>query len=472
MTAFDHIVLISLDTLRADCIGASPLRLWPMKYDVTTRLEATELDALAEGGCFFANGITAAPYTSAAHATVLTGCWPLRHGVYEFFNRSLAVPTLFTWARRQRARTIMKVDFPIILGRFLGFDKDVDSYLVEDDQGFLDAIGACNHTVSLVHFGGLHIPYGFHNLQFGGEAYIRKVEALETEVESSFALPQDQLVETYRSKEDLRLLLRYKRIVEYFYSRSCYDRLFDLYLEGLNHFLTTRFEPFIKRLLSRLAGSRYLLVLFGDHGEEYDADSYGHHNTLSEGVIRVPIVFYGPDIPCSTHLTRVRTVDLLPTILDWAGCGTMPDMDGSSLAATVLTGSAPPVHDAFAQAYTNDTAEFVAFQAHLLESGEKPGLLRHVLYKEAVYEERFKLQRQKFRYSGGGGIWGLEACAAIERLERFDDAFHPHAYQDEGIRLRMASKLDRFNSQVAAPGERVELTDALRDQLRALGYRL
>src|SRR5215510_12472331 len=90
--AYDHVVLISLDTLRSDAMGATSGKGWPDKYGLPEQAHSTRiLDELARKGLFFPTTLSSAPYTSASHASFFTGQWPLRHGVYEFFNRSLAV---------------------------------------------------------------------------------------------------------------------------------------------------------------------------------------------------------------------------------------------------------------------------------------------------------------------------------------------------------------------------------------------
>jgi hypothetical protein len=474
VTGYDAVVLISLDTLRADAVGASPLSLWPAHYGLEghPRPRTEGLDRLAREGAFFANAVAAAPYTSASHGTFFTGRWPLRHGAHEFFNRALSVPTVFTYARALGWRTALKTDFPIILGRHLGFDRDVDHYLVEDDAGFLELARRTRPFLGVAHFGGLHIPYGFHNLRFGGDDYRRTVEALEAEVDEGFHVPGDQLVETYRSEDDLALLLRYKRVVEYHYSRGHYARLFGLYLEGVERFMRRRFEPFLEELTEALRGSRSLLVVFGDHGEEYDADSYGHHNSLSEGVVRVPVIFHGEGVVPALHTERVRTVDVLPTLLERLLPDGAPELDGVSLARSVWGGEPYPPRRAFCQAYTSDTAEFVAFQKRLLAEGARPGPLRHVRYKEAVYDGPFKLTRQDFHYTGAGGIFGLQPCERRTRCERFDGQQRPRPWSDAVVERELGAQLDAYNALGTAAGSPVELSDELRRQLRAMGYRI
>ena len=69
--AVERVVLVSIDTLRADhlgCYGAS---------DVHT----PHLDAVAASGVRFAQAISPTPLTLPSHTTLLTGLDPPRHGV-------------------------------------------------------------------------------------------------------------------------------------------------------------------------------------------------------------------------------------------------------------------------------------------------------------------------------------------------------------------------------------------------------
>lgn len=471
---YEHIVLVSLDTLRSDCIGANPVKLWPDKYPIQTRLRTEVLDDLVRGSTFFANCISTAPYTSAAHASFFTGKWPLNHGCYELFNHKLKSRSIFTEAQRLGYRTIFKTDFPITLGPHLGFDRGVDRYIVEDDDEFLDAIAEGGPTVSLAHFGGLHIPYGFHNLKYGGDAYTRTVELLEEEIGDQGVDVVDRLVETYRDDRDLDLMVRYKRIVQCFYGRQDYDRLFELYLKGIDFFLANRFAAFLDRLLRLLDSSRFLLVLFGDHGEEYDRESYGHHNSLAEGVIRVPLIFHGEGVKPGIHLERVRSIDLAPTLLDvmTGGQSRRIKVDGTTLAGAVFEGESLEDRRAFSQAYTNEQAEYVRFQERMLKSGRKTGALSHVRYKEAVYDGPYRLVRQHYRYEDNGGIGGLAPCRPIVQLEVIDETRKPVPRRNLRISRRLQRELDRYNQLSTPQSERAEMTDDIRRQLRDMGYRV
>jgi len=443
---YDHIVFISIDTLRSDCIGANPLKLWPDKYGRLSAPDTGVLDELVGRGAFFANCVSAAPYTSASHASIFTGKWPKRHGVYEFFNRKLSGTTVFTRMQRAGYRTIMKSDFPLILGPTLGFDRGIDTFLVEDDDAYLDAIAAHPRTVSLVHFGGVHVPYGYHNLRYGGDAYRDKLRALEDAFRPPASLPKDQLFETVRGEEDMDLLLRYKNVIQHLWRSERAEEIFGLYLEGIGHFLQYRFAGFMARLDAMLKGQRALIVLFGDHGEEYDADSFGHFNSVAEGVLRVPLLFLGDDVKAGIHTERVRTVDVLPTVL--ALNGERPsrhqDLDGASLDAAVREGAVYAPRHGFAQAYVADTMRFVRFQQKLMRDGKKQGALPHLLFKETVWDGDYKLSRVMADFEEYLG--GMTEVEPRYRLERFDAARVPHRIEDAAIQARLAQRLDAYNA--------------------------
>jgi len=470
---YEHLILISLDTLRGDVIAACPDKAWPAKYPALRQPDTGVLDRIAGEGTYFDTCLAAAPYTSASHGSYFTGQFPLHHGLYEFFNRKLASATIFSHARRQGYRVRFKVDFPVILGPFLGFDRDVDEYLIEDDDGWLSSFRESRaRSVNFVHFGGLHIPYGFHNLRFGGRDYVEKVEALERErrIDPSHA-PADQLVETYRTEPDLALLMRYKNVVQHCYDGKAYDRLFELYLEGAEHFLRHRFAPFWERLLEAIRGTRTLVVLFGDHGEEYDEESYGHFNTVHDGVLRVPLIFWGDDIPRRRFSDRVRAVDLLPTLLDLLElpAGGEARLDGVSLASAILAGRRYPERGSVAQAYVSDTSAFIEFQRRAMSAGKVDGTLRHLLHREVIYDGDLRLVRRNFEWSLGGLF--REMPSQLELWRRTDLRAWAR-FTNEEAEARLERRLDDYNAGRAGGPEIGHVPEEVRRQLQSMGYRV
>src|SRR3954469_726023 len=80
------IVLITLDTLRADRLG-----VYGSRAGLTPAL-----DQFAATAARFTAAVTQVPLTLPAHATILTGLHPARHGVRtnDGFQLAAAVPTL------------------------------------------------------------------------------------------------------------------------------------------------------------------------------------------------------------------------------------------------------------------------------------------------------------------------------------------------------------------------------------------
>ena len=269
-------------------------------------------------------------------------------------------------------------------------------------------------------------------------------------------------------------MLRYKQIVLHHYDNGDYDTLFSLYIEGITTFMRARFEPFMERLMERFRGKRVLFVLFGDHGEEYDAANYGHFSSLAEGVVRIPVLFYGPDVVPGIHRERVRSVDVAPTV---ASCLGEPQtgLDGVSLRESVFGTARAAGRPAFSQAYVSDTAAFVDFQQRLLRDGHTTGSLPHVRYAETVHDGDLRLCRQNYEYSVSTG--SLVPCEPRLTLERFDADLVPRPAEDAAATARLVSLLDGYAR--TAPAEPADagrasddpqVTSEIRAQLRNMGY--
>src|SRR5205809_2526256 len=114
-----NLLLITIDTLRADHVGA---------YGATTGATPT-LDALAADGVRFEQVQTAAPLTGPAHATILTGLYPPMHGVRNnvVFTLGQNDLTLATLLKRRGYRTAAFVGAYPVAAAF-GFGQGFDTF--------------------------------------------------------------------------------------------------------------------------------------------------------------------------------------------------------------------------------------------------------------------------------------------------------------------------------------------------------
>ena len=86
-----NIILITIDTLRADHVGC---------YGAQT-VRTPTLDELAHDGALFERAISQVPLTWPSHAVILTGTYPFQNGVQDFTGQPLA-PQFRSVAHLQR----------------------------------------------------------------------------------------------------------------------------------------------------------------------------------------------------------------------------------------------------------------------------------------------------------------------------------------------------------------------------------
>lgn len=117
-----HIVLISIDTCRADHLSC-------YAFDKKT---TPNIDRIAEQGTLFENVVSPVPITLPAHASMLTGLIPPAHGLHD--NSNYVLPgekvTLSEILKDRGFRTAAFVSSFVLDARF-GLDQGFDSY--QDD---------------------------------------------------------------------------------------------------------------------------------------------------------------------------------------------------------------------------------------------------------------------------------------------------------------------------------------------------
>jgi hypothetical protein len=389
---YNKIIWISLDTLRADCIGFNKHKLYPKEYKIIVGLDNSKLDELCKNGCFFSNAISAAPYTSASHAAYFTGLWPKHNGLYDQFNSKLTAENVFQIAKKSGYKTLFKTDFPFILGKYLNMIKGVDKYIIEDNSKILSEIKNNKKVFSFVHFGQIHYPYGFHNIQFGGKDYIAKISELRKKYHIDFDNMNldDMAIETFRTKKDLALLYQYKKIIATLYSAKKDDDLFNLYLEGINYFHKNLFNNFLDNLLKAVEKDNYLIIISADHGEAWNDESYGHHNSLDEGVIRVPILFYAKDIKPFQYDNRIRTIDVLPT-LNEVLFKSKKTFDGKSLHKIIYNNKMEKNRFAFSAIWVSELKDVLRNVNTIIQKDTLSTKANvSIKYSAAIYSDNYK----------------------------------------------------------------------------------
>jgi arylsulfatase A-like enzyme len=310
----NNIVLISIDNLRFDCIGCQPDKKELIKYDVVKYLETPTLDKIAEKSLCFTRCISTNTYTTAAHASILTGLYPPRHGVRAFYETKLSdeVYTLAEVLKTYGYVTVMMTDI-VNLFRPLNLHRGFDYIFHNDDNGLMDFLKSNKgeKTFLFVHFFDVHEPF----LMSENDAYDN----------SDYRKEVDHLYEIYdlnkyRSPDDSDKGA-WRRLLDQV-GRKDHKNFLPLYIRGVSKFDRGRFGDFMSllELSGFLEGSQ--LILCADHGEgkssSYDPEGFSHGGMLFDSVIRVPLLIYHPDLSHKVVDRIVSLVDIFPTIFAMA----------------------------------------------------------------------------------------------------------------------------------------------------------
>ena len=299
-----NLVLITIDTLRADHVGAYG---W-------TRARTPTLDAIATSGALFERAFAAAPITLPSHATLLTGRYPPGHGARDNGLRvSATVPTLATELHAKGFATAAFVAaFP--LDHQFGLDRGFDVYGDTLPRGAdgrpaneRPASAVVNDAVAWLRTPGPKGP-GLHGSDLpappGSPALPGRPFFLWVHVFEPHAPYGDP------SSSSRSALERYDEEI------ATADRE-------------------IGRLIAALGplAARTLVVAAGDHGEAFgEHDEYAHSIFVYDTTLRVPLLMSGPGIPAGTRVAEpVTLADVAPTVMRALGMQ-LADVDGIDLS--------------------------------------------------------------------------------------------------------------------------------------------
>lgn len=301
-------VLVTFDTTRADalrCLGGEA-RWTP------------NLDRLASEGVLFQEARTVAPLTLPAHASMLTGLWPPRHGVRD--NGLWPLPeearTVAEIAREAGVQTAAFVG-AVVLDETFGLAQGFETYsapgrerqhrgshfterparaVVDDALAWLTARDRARPFLLWVHFFDPHGPYEpdpAFRARALGNAYLGEVAAADDAL--------GRLVDALRTD-------------------------------------------------GALAGT--VLLVAGDHGEAFGEHGEEQHGSFVwDSTLRVPMLLWrgprGAPDRRGRSAAPVSVVDVAPTLIEALGLDPPPGLDGVSL----LERDPPPGRGRYFESY-------------------------------------------------------------------------------------------------------------------------
>jgi len=302
-----NVILISVDTLRADHVGA-----------YGSRAATPNLDRIAREGVVFSRCIAQVPLTLPSHTTILSGTYPLHHGVRG--NGGFVVPD------------DLELVSEVLQGTGLATSAFVGAYVLHSkwglDQGFD------------------HYEGDFGRLGQAGPLSVNSKRAAEV-----IGSAKDWI---RAHKED-----HFFSWIHLFDPHTPYDPPppFDRYPEepyrGEVEYTDHELGDLISFLEEEGLYDRCLIIVTADHGESLGQHGEQEHGFfVYEATVWVPLIIRAPfAMPVQRVESLVELVDIAPTVLDALAIAVPESYQGESLWHQVLEGETVQSTEAYAETY-------------------------------------------------------------------------------------------------------------------------
>jgi arylsulfatase A-like enzyme len=313
-----NVLLLVIDSLRADAIFGE-------------RIPTPHLDRYATSGAAFRQCVSTTTSTTPSFSSILTGCYPPKHGVRGLQGYTLN-PSVTTMADAFSAtgyQTHAEVTGPLL-----------------PQTGILRGFRDANHRQ------GYRVPF-----------FEWREEVVEKML--SYVAPWFMLLHIWEVHRPYRAPPTFEKR----WDKAGYEAA----VAATDEWLKPVFDA---------CGDNTIVVVTGDHGEDYPdtrweqrvirvarksrrrlrleswfpyldkkfaALAVGHGFALHEHLVRVPLVLAGPGVPHATVDEQVRHVDLFPTVAELCGLDFPAGIDGRSLVP-LTRGESLPEEPAYMEA--------------------------------------------------------------------------------------------------------------------------
>ena len=449
-----HLLLISVDTLRADHLGS-------YGYERET---SPVLDALAARSTRFSRAFAPSPWTLPSHAAMLTGWHPLRAGIRDVKSRIRDdVPVVAEPLRASGYATAAFVDSPAegFVGGRRGFDRGFDHYAhaPHGDEGErrYDFARTVDAAVAWLESRDLERPFflflhskGVHSLRDDESARVPAASPYDAPEPFRWRfLPSERATHEWRAQGAVgvrylegvnRSLARGRRPLPEL-RRATETELVARY-DGAIAYFDHQLGALLQALRRLGLSEGTVVVVTSDHGEGFLEHRLLLHKELHREILHVPLVVHRPpgDPPGRVVSTPVSLEDVAPTLLALAGIPQPAQMQGRPLP-------------------------FAASDAR-----EPRSLFAYARRAEGEYYEGQSLRRDGWalirdRLSGEEGF-----AVRLYDLERDPFEKRPVTGETERRERMTAELLAWYEAGSRSETSEIELDDETLEDLRALGY--
>jgi len=284
--AADNVLLISVDTLRADRLSCYGYKL----------NKTPEIDRWAAEGVRFERAYTEYPLTLPAHSTLLTGTYPFRHGVRENIGFALGDEQL-TLAEVLKAHGYTTAGFigSYVLASQFGMGQGFDTY----DEKF-------------------------------GQVREKAISA------TSLRRPAETVTERFLAWLDVHRSVRFFAFVHFYDPHAPCPNGYDVEVSRVDRSIG-KIDAYLRRW--NLIDKTHILLV-SDHGESLgEHGESGHGFFLYDSTLHIPMIVR----PASSSalapkqtLHAVSLVDVMPTTLQLSGIAVPATVQGRSLVRVML----------------------------------------------------------------------------------------------------------------------------------------
>ncbi len=427
------VVLISIDTLRADHLGC---------YG-NTIVKTPRLDALASEGVRFAQAIATAPTTLNSHTSLMTGTYGHTHGAarngFVVAERNEMLAEVLRGAGYRTAGFIGAFPLQSRFGFAQGFDHyDEPELLRSGEEVNASALAWLDEREEgplflFLHYWDSHRPfdppppfdrmYRTDDLDVG--ASMEELDALRLDMKAGVPVGERN------------------RITRELYAGavSHVDQVVGELLDGLKE---------------RGLYDDALILVTSDHGEAIDEhwEYWDHGESTYETTIHVPLIVRlpGGERGGTTEDRLVSLVDVMPTVLDLVDARVPPAVSGVGFGTLLRGGSLPPRAPVFAEATKPHDPKY-----------EKAGAWVNARKFQTARGPRWKLIRR-----------AADGVSELYDLER-DPGETANVFADPGEgglrrRAELAQSLDDWRSSAGAVRTEQDDSTEVLDGLKSLGY--
>ncbi|MCP4231757.1 MAG: sulfatase, partial [bacterium] len=350
-------MIISFDTLRRDHIS----------YFADNGQLTPNLDEFAYDSIAFENAHTTSPWTVPSMYSMHTSSYPSVHGT-DLGKRGNDNLKTTAELLRENGYTTEAYVTNYILRKELGFDKGFERYIEPEDIEYLSYFRRSTIYAFIIRLR----YYEFSDKRRYTEWLTNKLcRRLKTKNGQPFFIwahymdphtpfsPPDKYIENIRKIPAFKPSL----VSKWKFNESEVRIASRLYKAEVSY-IDDSFAQILQVLENERLFDNTLIIVTADHGEEFfEHGEFGHGKSHYNEVMAIPMIVHAPNTESKTTKYPVSLLDVMPTVLSYAGINVPPQAKGRDLLE--LTDKKPSVFDQEPVFYDQTRWDLTMKSAHI-----------------------------------------------------------------------------------------------------------